>query len=203
MSKFLSLVLSSAIFFCSLSSVVNAYETDTESDLYLISKTETVLEDGTIVVDEYYSDSPEKYISTYSAKAVTSGTETVRHSRKFTQSATCAPIDLVTVSVEAVFSWNSINKTATVDTSTIKTDYIIHGEHLSYYSQKTDYGNNMGDEVFFGHKYAYVRYYLTLKSSINSNLNTYTVYIDMNTQGTPSRNDGISNASFSLLPELS
>ncbi len=202
LAKFLSSIIS----VCVLSSAISAYEfeSDIDSGLYLISETETVLDDGTIVVDKFYSDSPENYITTYSVAAATSGTETVKHSKTFTEKSLSGKyVDLVTIWVQASFTWNSLDKTAIVDPTTIKTGKDILNKNVEYKDEKTEYDSNLGFEALWAHKYAYVRYFLTLKSTgLTHNVRTYEVYIDMNTVGQSSPNDGVSDGSFSLMPEF-
>ena len=187
LKKFLSLALSSVMLISMLSTAaVSAEESeeDHEPELYLISETETVLEDGTIMTQRYYYDSPDVGIDPCTL-TVSSDGHTAKSEIKFSQSST---VDLITIWVQAKFYWDSDKKEATVDSTTIKTGYTIHGQSLVYRDQKTEYANNQGSEVILGlgHKYAYVKYYVCLHSNFNTNNTTYSVYLDMNTTGTAS-----------------
>lgn len=203
LKKFLSLALSSAMIISMLSAVsVSAEESEEDNgpELYLISETETVLEDGTIVTDRYYSDSPKSDAAVCSTAATTSGTETAKHEKKFSEKQNDGTIaDIVTIWVQAKFSWNSTNKTATVDTSTIKTGCTVHASGSTKKDEKIEYGSNQGSEDIFGlgHIYAYVRYRVQLTSKFSYS-KVYEVYIDRNRLGEEKKDDGSSKGTLSF-----
>lgn len=202
LKKFLSLALSSMMLISMLSTAaVSAEESeeDNESELYLIRETETVLEDGTIVIDRYYSDSPELDAVVYSTAAA-SGTKTDRHTKKFIEKQSDGTMaDIVTIWVQATFTWNSADKSATVDKNTIKTGCTIHASGLTKIDEEITYGSNQGSEDIFGlgHIYAYARYRVQLRNTFSYD-RVYEVYTDRNRLGEQKQDDGSSKGTLSL-----
>lgn len=202
LKKFLSLALSSMMLISMLSTaVVSAEESNEENDpeLYLIRETETVLEDGTIVIDRYYSDSPESDAAVCST-AATSGTKTDKHEKKFIEKqADGRMADIVTLWVQATFSWNSEAQTATVDKNTIKTGCTIHANGSTKIDEDIDSGSNQGSEDIFGwgHIYAYARYRVQLRGGYGYD-RVYEVYIDRNRLGEQKKDDGSSKGTLSI-----
>lgn len=193
--KFISMLLSATLLTASLGSVaINAEEISEEPVFYLIEETETELDDGTIVIDKLYSDSPNIGIEQLST-ASASGTNVFKHEKTFVGQDS----KIICLSLQASFSWDQDTHSATIDTNSIETNYISYVSTNKFIKDKLSYGSNMGSEDIFGagHVYAFARYYVEIANRYQYH-KVYEVYLDVNCLGTPSRNDNSSGGTLAV-----
>ena len=188
LKKLVSTILAGAMFMTSVASAVFAEEISIETSspeigelcengLYLISETETVLEDGTVVRDRYYSDVADDSISPLSVP--NSGSRTVRHEKDFVEAGEL----VIVVWAQAKFTWNTSADTVTI--SNVDYDQINYSD-ATITDKIPDYNSNQGRTGWGGYKYAYLRYTVKLTNRLFTT-REYSVYIDLNVIGIATR----------------
>lgn len=151
-----------------------------ENGLYLISETETVLEDGIVVIDRLYSDIPDSDVNLLA----THGTRKFKGTKDFVEKVNKVDTLIVTLTLEASFNWNTTADTVTVIESSIDPHEDVY-TNVSVDDKKIEHDDNQGATFFFGYKYAYVRYTVTLKNY--AGIKRDYIYIDVNVIGVASQ----------------
>lgn len=147
-----------------------------DNGLYLISETETVLEDGTIETSRLYSSNNPKL-------RATAGNGTFRNEKELTFSN--VGHDPLKYWVQGYFSWNS-----STDTATISNQVFGHGaisQNVSITNEDKQSGSNQGFTFLAGRKYAYISYGFTYVNWAGLKKDAY-VYLDVNVDGQSSHN---------------
>lgn len=151
---------------------VSTYSDDSQdSEMYLISETQTVLEDGVIETTRLYSSVNPKLRA-----ASGSGTFKNEKELEFSNEGS-TPLKYW---VQGDFTWNSSKDTAVV--SNVKYKHGTIPANCEILNEKKDSKSNQGATVLFGKKYAYIRYSFTFKNWPGFERQA-SVYLDVNVCG--------------------
>lgn len=187
--KFVSAILAGAIFITFAASAVFAEEISIETScpeigelcengLYFVGEKETVLEDGTLIVERSYCSIDINEISTYA----TSDSRPIKYQKSINIGGFEKQTLAAEIWVSGDFSWDPTNKTATVSNAKGGVAKFYNGYELV--KENVESGSNQGSEVLWGHIYAYARYNVTIKgSSLFASHYTTSAYVDCNTNG--------------------
>lgn len=185
----MSVILAGAIFMTSAIPAVFADEISIETSspkigelcengLYFVGEKETVLEDGTVIVERSYCSIDINAISTYA----TSGSREIKYQKSVNIGGFSNQTLAAEIWVSGDFSWDPIKKTATV--SNAKGDVAEFYNGYERVKGNVESGSNQGFEFMWGHIYAYARYNVTIKgSSLFASHYTTSVYVDCNING--------------------
>ena len=145
------------------------------SGLYLIDEQETVLEDGTVLVERLYCGSNPMLRGSSGAKG--SDTFTKTNSLTFLNNQTFE------YWVSGYFSWDADNNTATVTNRVYGHDPVPSNCKIT--NEDKDWGDNKGMNILWGRIYAYVKYSFTFTNWLGRETKA-SVYLDVNIDGVSS-----------------
>lgn len=153
-----------------------AQETIDDTSMFLISETSETLDDGTIEITRLYSS-----VNPYSRAKSGSGTFKNEKELVFSNEGS-TPLKYW---VQGLFTWDSEKKTATVTNrvyghGTVNSSCKIKDENKTY-------GNNQGNNIMLGRKYAFMRYTFTFVNVAGFERSA-DVYLDVNIDGVSSTN---------------
>ena len=181
MRKLLKRVLSciiagSMIFSVATNASASSQTAVNEDGLYLVSETETVLEDGTIETSRVYS-------SVNPRLRAVSGSGTFRNEKELTFSN--ADAEPFKYWVQGYFTWNSVTNTVTISNPVFGHDPVRGTCKIE--NEVKRYDSNQGFNFLFGRKYAYISYIFSYVNWVGLD-RTCDVYLDVNVDGVSSHN---------------
>lgn len=194
--KLVSVILAGAIFMTSAMSAVFADEISTETSspkigelcengLYFVGEKESVLEDGTIIIERSYTDTSTDEIRLL---ASSSGSKTLSHIKEIITRKNFVDTVIIILSLSAYFSWDKNSGSAAVDPLSISHGYSFTANAPSNSvatNHKVEYESNKGINFLGGRVYAYARYTLTAKTDTVL-AHDYSIYIEINCDGVES-----------------
>lgn len=149
----------------------------------LVEESTNIVNGFTIINRCYYSTDNFGRTSISSTASEASGSRTVKYERDIIQKNTF----LYTMYVSGDFTWNSANDTATVTNVQTGNKKYNSSAYPKVKTEIISYASNQGQTAFFGYKYAYAKYTLTLKNGLTW-VEDYVAYIDVNVIGISTHN---------------
>lgn len=142
------------------------------SGLYLIDEQETVLEDGTVLVERLYCKNNPMLRSSSGAK----GSDTFTKTNSFT----FLNDNTFKYWVSGDFSWDADKDTATVTNRVYGHDPVSNGCKIT--KEVKEWGDDQGKTFLLGRVYAYIKYSFTFTNWLGRDTNA-SVYLDVNVDG--------------------
>lgn len=179
--------MASVIATISLGSSVFAEEIKTESNYeadgwYLIDEKETVLEDGTLIVERLYCNIDLSLVSTQSF----SGSRPISYEKSISTGMGTNQMLVAVIWVSGDFSWNNAANNTSATVTNVKYGNTPYN-NCTYIATESsiDSKNNQGSDSAFGSKYAYIKYNAKFKTAGGGYVSG-SIYLDCNVNGVSS-----------------